>query len=135
MTHLENISVNELREALGDAKEVQATKRLMVAIAYKQGVTQTELAEWYGLARKTVYNWLQRFDEDSIEKATSDASRPGRPPKLDHEERTEVHKVLEGSPESAGYDAEEWNTALVQRLLEEQFDVEYSRTSAFRFLT
>ncbi|WP_255767572.1 hypothetical protein [Haladaptatus halobius] len=43
MTHLENISVNELREALGDAKEVQATKRLMVAFAYKQGVTQTEL--------------------------------------------------------------------------------------------
>jgi transposase len=63
------------------------------------------------------------------------ASSPGRPPKLDHEERTEVHKVLEGSPESAGYDAEEWNTALVQRLLEEQFYVEYSRTSAFRFLT
>ncbi|WP_227378728.1 helix-turn-helix domain-containing protein [Haladaptatus halobius] len=82
-----------------------------------------------------VYNWLQRFDEDSIEKAASNASCPGQPPKLDHEERTEVHKVLEGLPESAGYDAEEWNTALVQRLLEEQFDVEYSRTSAFRFLT
>ncbi|WP_227379502.1 helix-turn-helix domain-containing protein [Haladaptatus halobius] len=31
----------------------------MVAIACKQGVSQTDVAEWYGLSRKTVYNWLQ----------------------------------------------------------------------------
>ncbi|WP_227356541.1 helix-turn-helix domain-containing protein [Haladaptatus salinisoli] len=135
MTHLENTSVSELREALDDAEEVRATKRLMVAIAYKQGVTQTDLAEWYGLSRKTVYNWLRRFEEDAIRSAASDESRPGRPPKLGPEERAEVRQLLAESPENAGYDAEEWSSPLVQRLLEERFGVEYSRTSAYRILT
>lgn len=35
MRYLENVSVDELRNALYDVDDVQATKRLMVAIAYK----------------------------------------------------------------------------------------------------
>ncbi|WP_458210556.1 helix-turn-helix domain-containing protein [Haladaptatus sp. NG-SE-30] len=134
MSHLENISTDELRNALENVNDVQATKRLMVAIAYKQGVSQTDLAEWYGLSRKTVYNWLHRFEENSIRKAASDKARPGRPPKLDREEKSEVYQLLDEPPANAGYDAEEWSIPLVQRLLDEQFDVTYSRTSAYRLL-
>ncbi|WP_227379018.1 helix-turn-helix domain-containing protein [Haladaptatus halobius] len=28
-------------------------------IAYKQGVSQTDLAGWYRFTRKMVYNWLR----------------------------------------------------------------------------
>ncbi|WP_227378864.1 helix-turn-helix domain-containing protein [Haladaptatus halobius] len=135
MACLENVSTNDLRDALDDTDDVRSTKRLMVAIAYKQGVTQTDLADWYGLSRKTIYNWLQRFEEDSIRNAASDKDRPGRPPKLDPEERTEVRQLLKKSPENAGYDAGKWSSSLVQRLLEDRFDVKYSRTSAYRLLT
>jgi transposase len=134
MAHLENVSVNELRNALNDADDIQATKRLMVAIAYKQGVSQTDLAEWYGLSRKTVYNWLQRFEEDSIDNAASDKDRPGRPPKLDPEKQSEVSQLLQESPVNAGYDTEEWHVSLIQRLLDEKFNIKYSRTSAYRLL-
>ncbi|WP_458189569.1 helix-turn-helix domain-containing protein [Haladaptatus sp. NG-WS-4] len=110
-------------------------KRLQFAITYKQGVTQTELAEWNGLSRKTVYNWLQRFEEDSIRKAASDKPRSGRPLNLDPEDKAEVCQLLGKSPVNAGYDAEEWSILLAQQLLDDQFDVTYSRTGAYRLLS
>lgn len=51
------------------------------------------------------------------------------------EERDELLRLLRNSPKAAGYDAEEWNIPLVQRLVAEQFDVAYSRTSAYRILS
>ncbi|WP_458189691.1 helix-turn-helix domain-containing protein [Haladaptatus sp. NG-WS-4] len=135
MPNLEDISTDELRNALDDVDDVRSTKRLMVAIAYKQGTTQTDLAEWYGLSRKTIYNWLQRFEERPVRKAASDEARPGRPPKLDEEEQSEVCRLLDESPEKAGFNADEWSVSLVQQLLEEKFEVTYSRTSAYRLLT
>ncbi|KZN23368.1 hypothetical protein A4G99_15250 [Haladaptatus sp. R4] len=135
MAQLEDVSTAALREALQDADDATTTKRIMVAIAYKQGVSQTELADWYGLSRKTVYNWLQRFEEEPIRSAASDKPRSGRPPKLGGEDRDELLRLLRDSPKAAGYDAEEWNIPLVQRLVAEQFDVAYSRTSAYRILS
>lgn len=115
MKHLESVAVDELQNALDDVDDVHATKRLMVAIAYKQSVSQTDLAEWYGLSRKTVYNWLQRFEDDSIKNAASDKDRPGRPPKLDDKEQSEVSQLLQESPANAGYGADEWSVSFVQK--------------------
>ena len=106
----------------------------MVAIAYKQGVSQTDLAEWYGISRKTIYNWLRRFEEETTRDAVRDKARPGRPPKLDREEQRELSQLLCKSPANAGYDAAEWSIPLVQRLLNEEFDVTYSRASTYRLL-
>jgi transposase len=100
--HLETISTDEPRHALDDANDSRATKRLIVAIACKQGVSQTNLAEWHGLSCKTVYNCLQRFEEDSVRYATSDKTRPGCPPKLDREEQSEFSQLLHDSPANAG---------------------------------
>ncbi|WP_227379501.1 helix-turn-helix domain-containing protein [Haladaptatus halobius] len=58
--------------------------------------------------------------------------RPGRPPKLNREEQFEVSQLLHDSPTYAGYDVEEWSVSLVQQLLDENFDVTYSRTSVHR---
>ena len=55
------------------------TQQLLAAIAVKNGVTQTELAEWYGTGRRTIYSWLMRLDTDeSLEQAVADAKRTGR---------------------------------------------------------
>lgn len=132
MSYLVNITATEFRNAFNDVGDVKATKRITVAIAYKQGVSQTDLADCYGLSRKTMFNWLQRFTEDSVRPAVRDESRPGRPPKLDREERSKISQLLCEPPANAGYDATEWRIPLVQQLFDEQVDITYSRTSAYR---
>jgi len=135
MNESDGVSAAALRDALKDVEDVKATKRLMVAIAYERGVSQTELAEWYGLSRKTVYNWLRRVEGNPLPEAVSDNGRSGRPPKLDSEQRAEVRGILEGSPDIVGYDADEWSIPLVRRLVDDRFGVTYSRTSAHRLLS
>jgi len=74
--HVDEISVEELQEALDNVEGNKATKRLLAAIAYKNGVTQTELAEWYDVQRRTIYSWLKRLDTDeSLEQAVTNVQR------------------------------------------------------------
>lgn len=63
MEHLTAITVEDLQQALDSADEKTPTQRLIVAIPYKNGVTQTELAEWFDVERKTIYNWLIRLED------------------------------------------------------------------------
>ncbi|ELY46572.1 Transposase [Natronorubrum bangense JCM 10635] len=76
------------------------TKRLLAAIAYKNGVTQTELAEWYDVQRRTIYSWVKRFDTDeSLEQAVTDANRSGRKRKLSGKDQKEFEETVHESPE------------------------------------
>jgi hypothetical protein len=45
MSFLENISTSELQNAIEDVNDIHPTKRLMIAIAYKQRVSQMDLAD------------------------------------------------------------------------------------------
>lgn len=62
MPDLEGVSVADLRKALDSVERKKPAVRLVAAIGYKQGVTQTELSDWLDVERKTIYNWLQRLD-------------------------------------------------------------------------
>jgi predicted DNA-binding protein YlxM (UPF0122 family) len=54
------------------------TQRLLAAIAYNNGLTQTELAEWYDVQRRTIYSWLKRLETDeSLEQAVADTNELG----------------------------------------------------------
>jgi transposase len=135
MDHLDEISVEKLQEALDTVDEKKQTKRLLAAIAYKNGVTQTELAEWYDVQRRTIYSWLKRLDTDtSLEQAVSDVKRSGRKRKLSESEQQEFKQVVHKSPGSVGINAPAWTPILAQEYIEEMYDVNYSIPSCRRLL-
>lgn len=134
MGHLDDVTVPELRRALDRVEGKTPTLRLVAAIAYKNGVTQTELADWFGVERRTIYNWFARLDRRPLAAAARDERRPGRPRKLTADQRAELEETLEAPPAEAGYDAPVWTPALVSRHLREAFDVAYSRASCRRLL-
>ena len=83
VNHLDENSVEELRDVLDNVDGKKPTQRLLAAIAYKNDVTQTELAEWYDVQRRTIYSWLKRLDTDeSLEQAVTDDIRTGRKRKM-----------------------------------------------------
>ncbi len=135
MDHLENISVEALQDALDSAEGKKPAERLVAAIAYKNGVTQTELAEWYGVQRRTIYSWLERLDTgEPFEQAVSDDKRTGRKRKLSDSQQESFEAVVQNPPAEVGADAPAWTPALVQQYLEETYDVEYSVPSCRRLL-
>lgn len=132
MTKLDAVPVEALREALEAADDAKAAKRLMVALAYKDGVAVDTIASRYGIPQSTVYYWLDRFETQSIPAALEDEPRPGRPPKLTAEQRTTVDSWLDESPQAFGYDAERWRAADLRDQIHDAFDVEYSTAHVAR---
>lgn len=134
MTHLEDVSAAELRDSLHRTTGSKPTQRLLAAIAYKNGISLTELAAWYGVERKTIYNWLTRIEAEGIDAGSRDDDRPGRPSKLGSEQREELTAALQAPPPSTDWSVAAWTPELVQTYVRERFGVDYSVSSCRRRL-
>ncbi len=135
MEHLDEISIEELQDALDNVEGKKPTERLLAAIAYKNGVAQDELAEWYGVHQKTIYNWLKRLDTDeSLENAVSNIHRSGRNRKISELHQQEFEETVHNPPKETGIDAPAWTPVLVRQFLDETYGVEYSLPSCRRLL-
>lgn len=131
-----DITVEELQDKLAETEDDgKAVKRLMTAIAYKQGKSPADIEETYGISKKNVYMWLDRFESRGLDDALYDESKPGRPSKLSEEEFAELESVLQKSPDEAGYeDVQAWSPKFVQHWLKTHFDVEYTRRHIRRLM-
>lgn len=134
MDHLDDLAADDLRDALERVDGKTPTLRLVAAIAHENGVSQTELATWFGVERKTIYNWLRRFDGASPAEAARDANRPGRPSKLTSEQHRKAIESLAVDPNALDYEADEWTPETVAEYVRDRFGVEYSESSCRRLL-
>ena len=126
MAKLSTVTVDELHAALERVTTGKAAKRLMIALAYKDGAPVDTLSERYDIPQSTVYYWLDRFEEMPIDEAIEDGDRPGRPPALTTDEREQLQAELAQSPDAFGFDATSWTTELIRDHIEESYGVAYS---------
>lgn len=134
MAKLDGIPADDLREALSETTDHKAVRRLMVALAYKDGDSVGRLSDLYGLPTSTVYYWLDRFEKRGIDGGLEDESKPGRPPKLDGADRESLVGDLATSPASLGYEAEEWGPELARDHIRREYGIEYSLGHVRRLL-
>lgn len=120
------MAVADLHDTFECISTGKAAKRLMIALACKDGVSVETLSERYGIPRSTVYYWFDRFEGMSIEAAIQDDDRPGRPPALTLEERDKLRADLVKSPRTFGFDAASWSTETVRDHIEDRYGVTYS---------
>ncbi|WP_135854343.1 helix-turn-helix domain-containing protein [Halorussus salinus] len=134
MDKLDGVSLSALQDQLDAADSAKATKRLMVAIAYKDGVSVSVLAERYGVPESTLYYWLDRLADKPLSEAVEDDERPGRPSELSGDEREAVFDALGDSPTAYGFDADSWTPELVREFIDSEYDVSYSLGHVRRML-
>ena len=134
MDKLDEVPGDELRAHLEETEDPKAVKRLMVALAYKDGVSVSQLSARYGIPRSTVYYWLDRFADESVADAVVDDPRPGRPSELDDDERNRLAAALSDSPAEHGFDDGDWTPDRVREYLEQSFGVSYSTGHVRRLL-
>ncbi|WP_440988347.1 helix-turn-helix domain-containing protein [Haloarchaeobius baliensis] len=135
MTKLEDVDAGHLRAELATAETAKAAKRLMVGLAYKDGVGVETIASRYGIPQSTVYYWLDRFEGEPVAAALTDEPRPGRPSKLTEEQRATVATWLREPPDP-GDTVDDWTAALLRDRIADEFGVDYSAAHVSRaFLT
>lgn len=131
MSKLADVDATQLRAALAGVSDAKSAKRLMVALDYLDGVSVDELSDRYGIPRSTVYYWLSRFEERSIEAAITDEDRPGRPREL---ERDVLEDVVHAGPTEYDLEQDTWTPEALREVLEQEFDVTYSEGHVRRLL-
>lgn len=130
-----DIPVAAIRDRLAELPaDGRAVARLVAAREYKDGRSPNAIERKYGWPRGTVYHWLDRFEARGLDGGLEDRAPPGRPPKLDADDRARLASILADTPRSAGYEAAGWSTELVRRVIRETFGVTYSNRHVRRLL-
>lgn len=131
---LQNVEEDALRAAFEDASHPKSVKRLVMALAYLDGVSVDTLSERYGIPRSTIYAWLDRFETEPIQEAVRDGSRPGRPAELEPGEFVELSSDIADGPTAQGFSADSWTANLLQSHISDAYGVDYSEGHARRLL-
>jgi transposase len=134
MGRLDEITLEELQELLDQVEEGKPRERVIAAIGRKQGDEIETLAERHGVVEKTIRNWLDRFEQEPIEQALHDDTSPGRPPKLDTDDRDRLFEQLQHSPTELGYEQQAWSPKLLLAHVKDEYGVEYSKGHARKLL-
>jgi transposase len=124
----QHLTEAELDEAIDDAQsndEPRLVRRLCLIKNLYVGDSITDAANRVGVTQPTASRWTESWNEHGV-----DGLRPnfggGRPSKLTDEQRAQLVDVLEHH--------QPLTTEHVQRLIEEAFDVSYSRRHVARLL-
>ncbi|MDB2260638.1 hypothetical protein DJ83_09990 [Halorubrum ezzemoulense] len=134
MSRLDGVTLEELYELKGQIDEGKPRERVLAAIGRKQGDHLDTLAERHGVVEKTIRNWLDRFEKEPIEQAPYDTPRPGRPAKIQGEEREQLFEQLQQPPTELGYDQQAWSAKLLLHHVKKEYGVEYHENYAYELL-
>jgi transposase len=90
--HDEIALLRDLYKKFEKENDVRSILRVKALIAYYKGVSPEVIAECYEISRKTLKNWIKRFESDV---QLDDFPRSGRPSKLPEEKQEELRQMIE----------------------------------------
>ena len=111
---------------------VRIRERLRGVVLAMEGHTAPEIARMVGRGRRTVQEWIRRFNEEGIE-GLNNRPLPGQPTKLKRTDEAAFRARIDAGPTDAdvvctlrGED--------MRRILEEEFDAKYSLNGVYDLL-
>ena len=115
--------------------KAQEDLRRRIVEAVQQGLSQTEAARVFGVARGTVSRWMGLVER--VGRRALKARRRGRPPVsrlAPHQAATTVRYIIRGCPDQLSLPFALWTREAVQELLSRKFDLQVSVWTVGRYL-
>ena len=125
----------EKQDARSLSGEAQEDLRRRVVEAVEKGLSQTEAAGVFGVARGTVTRWMGLVE--SVGRRALKARRRGRPAVsrlAPHQAATTVRHILSSCPDQLSLPFALWTREAVQELLSRKFDLRVSVWTVGRYL-
>lgn len=130
LPNAENCSFEELRTAINAAPSLKSHIRLTAIMALLQGITHDQIAELYDKSRRTIQNWVSRFNEQGID-GLIERKSPGPPRKISFEQSHRYRQLIE-RPELANQT--HWTAKKFHGFLREEFAHEVGYSTVVRWL-
>ena len=124
-------SVRRLAREAGDADQA---RRLLAIAAVYEGMSRQAAARVAGMDRQTLRDWVHRFNDEGAAGLVN-RPPPGNPRRLTPGQETELAKVVEAGPASAGLDhLARWRCADLKALIEARWGVRYHERTIGKLL-
>src|SRR5712691_7541510 len=123
------------QDARSLSAEAQEDLRRRVVEAVQKGLSQTEAARVFGVARGTVSRWMGLVER--VGRRALKARRRGRPPVsrlAPHQAAMTVRHIISGCPDQLNFPFALWTREAVQDLLSRKFDLQDSVWTVGRYL-
>jgi transposase len=100
--------------------------RVNCLLQYFMGLLEPEqIAKISNKSEKSILSWIKEFAVDGLNSLKIKLF-PGRQAKLTKDQRKNLKRMIEGSPQELGFPEGGWNSAMVAQLILEMWDIEYS---------
>ena len=126
----ENCTLAELETAIHCTPTGKAYRRLFAIRMLFLGYTHVQVAELSMVTRRTLQNWIARFNDQGID-GLKDGKKPGRP-RIISAEQTDTYIHLINNPQEAG--ETHWTARKFHGYLAKQFEHEVSYRTVVRWL-
>ena len=131
MTVVEHHSVDELQEFFRREKDARVSKRIWMVWQARSGLTEPQITTAIGMARRTVQDWVQRYNAEGLAGLQDRVGR-GRKPILSLEEQQAVAERLEEGPKEG--DVCSLRGLDFQQFIEDQFGKRMSLSTVYDLL-
>ena len=128
----EHHTTKELQTFYHKEKNAKLAKRIHGVYLASKGLTCPEIVNITGAARRTVQQWVQKYNEHGIN-GLKDRPRPGKPTKLPRKKELRFRKRIEAGPTKAD-GVSVLNGPVIRRILEREFGILYSRQGLYDLL-
>ena len=127
--------VAQLEIVRGTIDDVRQLQRAQALLWLSEGDSPSEVAERLRIDRRTVYNWVARFEHRSAEGISArlaDGVRSGRPPTAKGIIDPLSDLVIDSDPRDFGYRQTVWTASLLQTYLSQAHQLRVSCKSIAR---
>jgi transposase len=127
----------ELETVLKTTNDVRQLQRAQALLWLSEGDSAAEIAERLRVDRRTVNNWLTRFEqrhESPLVTRLADGLRSGRPITAKGVIDPWIDLVIDSDPRDFGYHSTIWTVPLLQTYLDEEHQMAVSQKSVMRAL-
>jgi transposase len=126
----ENCSRSELHTAMGAARSGRERDRMIAIRALLEGESIDTVARVFGRHRRTIKQWINRFNERGID-GLLDAPRSGAPPKIPQTMEGDLIDLVE-HPEQAG--EQHWTARKLHGYLNGELEIKVGYSTTCRWL-
>ncbi len=128
-----DFDATKLREVAKRCPDSRQTRRLLALAAVYDGMKRAEAAKVGGMDRQTLGDWVHRFNGEGMDGLTNHKGA-GRPRMLGDKQMKELGEIVETGPDRAVDGVVRWRRIDLKRVIEERFDVVYSKRGISRLL-
>jgi transposase len=115
------------------SREEMETRRLAAASELLGGLTQSKVAQKYGVSRTTASRWARALNHNGVD-GLRKRRATGRPSRLRPEQLAQLREIYSESALAAGFESDRWTTSKLALVIEQKFAVHYDQDHVGRLL-